>query len=152
MKSNWKHTLALASRLLLRDWRAGELTVLASALLIAVTAMTGVAVSIWPFHPVSGGLAALAALAHGLRLSGWRGMATAPNPLLFVLHGGYAWLPAGYAVLALSVFGLWITPSAATHVLTMGAIASVVLAVITRVALGHTGRALVAPKPILPAQ
>jgi putative ABC transport system permease protein len=43
VKGSWKHTLTLASRLLLRDWRAGELTVLASALLIAVTAMTGVA-------------------------------------------------------------------------------------------------------------
>ena len=36
-------SLHLAWKLLLRDWRAGELTVLASALLIAVAAMTGVA-------------------------------------------------------------------------------------------------------------
>lgn len=43
MKSGWKNTFHLAFRLLLRDWRAGELTVLASALLVAVTAMTGVA-------------------------------------------------------------------------------------------------------------
>ena len=43
MKGGWKETLHLASRLLLRDWRAGELTVLVSALLVAVTAMTGVA-------------------------------------------------------------------------------------------------------------
>jgi putative ABC transport system permease protein len=36
-------TLRLAWKLLTRDWRAGELTVLASALLVAVAAMTGVA-------------------------------------------------------------------------------------------------------------
>ena len=36
-------TMRLAFRLLLRDWRAGELTVLALALLIAVSALTGVA-------------------------------------------------------------------------------------------------------------
>jgi putative ABC transport system permease protein len=43
VKGGWSDTFRLASRLLLRDWRAGELTVLAAALLIAVTAMTGVA-------------------------------------------------------------------------------------------------------------
>ena len=43
MKGGWRDTFRLSSRLLLRDWRAGELTVLISALLIAVTAMTGVA-------------------------------------------------------------------------------------------------------------
>lgn len=37
------HTLALAFRLLQRDWRSGELTVLAVALLIAVSALTAVA-------------------------------------------------------------------------------------------------------------
>lgn len=43
MKNGWKETFWLASRLLMRDWRSGELTVLVSALLVAVTAMTGVA-------------------------------------------------------------------------------------------------------------
>ena len=43
MSGGWRHTFRIATRLLLRDWRAGELTVLVSALLVAVTAMTGVA-------------------------------------------------------------------------------------------------------------
>jgi putative ABC transport system permease protein len=43
VKQGWVHDFHLASRLLLRDWRAGELTVLMAALLVAVTAMTGVA-------------------------------------------------------------------------------------------------------------
>jgi len=43
LKSDFKNTLQLALRLLARDWRAGELTVLALALLIAVSALTGVA-------------------------------------------------------------------------------------------------------------
>ena len=43
MNSSWTNTVRLAARLLLRDWRSGELTVLMSALLVAVTAMTGVA-------------------------------------------------------------------------------------------------------------
>jgi putative ABC transport system permease protein len=43
VKSGWLHDFVLASKLLRRDWRAGELTVLVAALLIAVSAMTGVA-------------------------------------------------------------------------------------------------------------
>ena len=43
MKASWSNAFQLALRLLLRDWRAGELTVLVAALLLAVTAMTGVA-------------------------------------------------------------------------------------------------------------
>ena len=43
LRDGWKSALPLAGKLLARDWRAGELTVLAMALLIAVTAMTGVA-------------------------------------------------------------------------------------------------------------
>ena len=43
MTGGWRDTFRIASRLLLRDWRAGELTVLVTALLVAVTAMTGVA-------------------------------------------------------------------------------------------------------------
>jgi len=43
VKTAWSDAFPLAAKLLSRDWRAGELTVLAAALLIAVTAMTGVA-------------------------------------------------------------------------------------------------------------
>lgn len=43
MKSSFKTTARLAGKLLTRDWRAGELTVLVIALLVAVTALTGVA-------------------------------------------------------------------------------------------------------------
>lgn len=51
-------------------------------------------------------------------------------------------LPVGYILLGCSVFGWIFRPSAALHALTMGAIGSIVLAVTTRVALGHTGRPL----------
>ena len=50
---------------------------------------------------------------------------------------------------ALSAFGLVFPASAALHALTMGTIASMILAVTTRVALGHTGRALHAPRLIV---
>ena len=83
-----------------------------------------------------------AALAHGFRLSRWRGFSTISNPILFVLHAAYLWLPVGYALLGCAVFGWVFTPTAALHALTMGATGGMVLAVTTRVALGHTGRPL----------
>ena len=43
MSRRHRGTFHLAWKLLSRDWRAGELTVLVAALLVAVAAMTGVA-------------------------------------------------------------------------------------------------------------
>jgi uncharacterized protein involved in response to NO len=111
-----------------------------------LTIAVGLAASLMPMHPVTGILAFIAALVHGLRLSRWRAFATISNPLLFVLHLAYLWLPIGYALLGCAVFGWLFAPTAALHALTMGAIGSMVLAVTTRVALGHTGRPLQAAR------
>ena len=113
---------------------------------LALTLFVGVAASFMPMHPLTGILAFTAALVHFLRLVRWRGLATLSNPLLFVLHVAYLWLPIGYALLGCAVFGWVFTPTAALHALTMGAIGSMVLAVTTRVALGHTGRPLQAAR------
>lgn len=109
---------------------------------LALTVLVGLSASFMPVHPITGVLAFAAALVHGFRLSRWKGFATTSNPLLFVLHIAYLWLPVGYTLLGCAVFGWIFTPTAALHALTMGAIGSIVLAVTTRVALGHTGRPL----------
>ena len=92
-------------------------------------------------------LAAAAAMAHGLRLIGWRGWLTGSNPLLLILHLGYAWLIVGYALLALQVLVPAVTHSAALHAFGTGAVGTMILAVMTRVTLGHTGRALSVGRP-----
>ena len=118
---------------------------------LVLTLLVGLAASFKPMHPLTGVLALGAAFAHGFRLSRWHGFATISNPLLFVLHAAYIWLPIGYALMACAVFG-WVFPlTAAIHALTMGAIGSMVLAVITRVALGHTGRPLHAARATVAA-
>ena len=109
---------------------------------LGVTLLTGLAMSFAPNHAATGALALAAMAVHGYRLAGWRGLKTVSNPLLLVLHAAYAWLPLGYALVALSSWGDWITPAAALHALAMGGIGGMVLAVTTRVALGHTGRPL----------
>ena len=121
-------------------------TELVNSLALWLTIIVGLTASFMPMHPLTGILAFGAALAHGFRLSRWKGFATLSNPLLFVLHVAYLWLPVGYILLGCSVFGWVFTPTTALHALTMGAIGTTVLAVTTRVSLGHTGRPLQAAR------
>ncbi len=116
---------------------------------VMATLAMGVSVSVTPVGPVTGILALVAALSHAVRLARWRGLATTSEPLLFVLHVAYLWLPVGYTLAALAAFGLVFTPTAALHALTMGAIGNMILAVTSRVALAHTGRSLHAPRLIV---
>ncbi|CAN5471517.1 NnrS family protein [soil metagenome] len=80
---------------------------------------------------------------HALRLIGWRGWRAWRSPILWVLHVGYAWIAIGLVLRGVSgFFPTWI-PSAATHALTVGAIGILILGMMSRVSLGHTGRLLV---------
>lgn len=113
-------------------------------LLIPLAILAGIADSIPGPALVAGVLSLAAAVLHGLRLSGWRGLAAAREPLVLILHVAYAWLPVGYVLLGLTALGLPLPRSAALHALTMGGVGTMILAITTRVALGHTGRALAA--------
>ncbi len=131
------------------DERLPENHPLTDGITVVATLATGVSVSLTPFGPVTGILALVAALSHAVRLARWRGLATTSEPLLFVLHVAYLWLPVGYALMALAAFGLVFPATAALHALTMGAIGNMILAVTSRVALAHTGRSLHAPRLIM---
>jgi uncharacterized protein involved in response to NO len=93
-------------------------------------------------------LAASAALLLTLQLSRWHGQHTRSMPLLWVLQLAYAWLPVCLALKAATLAGLPIPASAWLHALTVGAMATMILGVMSRAALGHTGRELVAPRSI----
>lgn len=110
-----------------------------------VLAITGATLATWVADPDLAILpwASLAAGAAALvRLARWRGMATLREPLLWVLHLGYAWVAIGFILLAGVVPGL--PASGALHALTGGAVGTMILAVMTRASLGHTGRRLAA--------
>jgi uncharacterized protein involved in response to NO len=110
---------------------------------LALSALAGAA---WVFALpalVVAVLALGAAASQGLRLAGWKPLCTLRNPLLWILHLSYAWIPLGFLMLALAQFGI-VAPSAAVHVLALGALGGLILGMITRTALGHTGRALTA--------
>jgi uncharacterized protein involved in response to NO len=92
---------------------------------------------------LAGAVSAIAALAHGTRLALWAPWATRLNPLLWILHASYAWIVVHLALRAAA--GLdWVAPSLATHALTIGGIGGMTLGMMTRSALGHTGRPLAA--------
>src|SRR5690606_19526220 len=100
--------------------------------------------------PVAGGVIALASAAcHALRFSRWKTREALGIPLVWVLHAGYAWVIAGLALKG--IFFLTGAPFASMwlHALTAGAFATMILGVMTRAALGHTGRPLVAPRPVV---
>jgi uncharacterized protein involved in response to NO len=64
--------------------------------------------------------------------------------MLWILHLGYAWIIVALALKGLAGIMAVVTPSAAIHALTVGAIGSLTLGMMSRVSLGHTGRAIVA--------
>jgi uncharacterized protein involved in response to NO len=110
-------------------------------------ALTLAALLAWiaaPDTTVGAILLAAAAMAGVLRLARWQGPATRSEPLLLVLHVGYLWIPVGLALLALSHWLPTLTETGALHALTIGAMGTMTLAVMSRATLGHTGRELVA--------
>lgn len=99
----------------------------------------------WAFFPASHIVGTVLLTAAGLnlwRLARWRGLETLPEPLLAILHLGYAWIVVGAALLGGSLLTPIVPETAAVHAFTAGTIGTMVLAVMTRVARGHTGRAL----------
>lgn len=82
-----------------------------------------------------------AAAIHAARLQQWRSHKALRVPLLAILHVGYAWVPVALALRALAAVDL-VTPALPLHALGVGAMASLMLGMMTRSALGHTGRAL----------
>lgn len=111
-------------------------------------ALAGLALAMWsvlPARPETAVVALVAALAQVIRLAGWRGHRTLRSPLVAILHAAYAFVPLGLIAIALAALE-WLSPVSALHVLTVGAIGNMTLAIMTRATLGHTGRELSASR------
>ena len=100
-------------------------------------------------HALSASIAGLAALSHQVRMSGWRSRYTLRDPLVWILHAAYLWLPVGLALRALDALTGAAFAAHWMHALGAGAAATMILAVMTRAALGHTGRPLAAAPSIV---
>ncbi|MCR6500088.1 NnrS family protein [Shinella sp. CPCC 101442] len=115
--------------------------------MVAILAGTG-ALGLWsvlPDHPATAAAGLAAAVLHGIRLHRWRGWTVAPDRILVILHIAYIFIPLSLFAITLSALG-FLEERSVLHLLSVGAIACMMLAVMTRASLGHTGRALVASK------
>lgn len=113
---------------------------------MGVILFSALALAAWVALPGERLIAPMALVAAGLnaaRLARWRGWAVRAEWLLLVLHLAYAFVPLGFLAIALAADGRILQVSA-LHVLTVGVIATMMLAVMTRATRGHTGRPLTA--------
>jgi len=96
----------------------------------------------WLDSAVAGFVAVAAAIIQAVRLAQWQGLRTLRMPIVWVLHLAYLWLPVGFALKALALLGGAEFAAFYLHALTIGAAATMIMAVMTRASLGHTGRPL----------
>jgi len=116
------------------DWTAAVST---AALAVAQVAQLGMSTHV---------IALVAGAANLARVAGWDTRATLDNPLLWVLHIGYAFVGLGFVLIGLSPWVSTFAGGAPVHALTVGALGTLVIGMMARVSLGHTGRPLVAPR------
>jgi len=93
---------------------------------------------------VAGIFAAFASLALLIRMGRWKTRLVLGDPIVWVLHAGHLWLVMGFALLAAANLSDAVERGAAVHALTAGAMGTMVLAMMSRVALGHSGREILA--------
>jgi len=80
---------------------------------------------------------------HLILLWGWRPLSTKAKPIVWILHISYLWISAGFIFMGIAQLG-WMRIYPALHIFGIGATGGLIIAMITRTALGHTGRIIVA--------
>ncbi len=116
----------------------GPLNVATIAAAIALPVLTLAAAP----NALIGATAFVAAVAQTLRVAGWRGSHTVRRPILWSLHLPGIMLALGWFALGLAAFGAF-DEIAALHVIGIGAVGGMVLSMMGRAGLGHSGRPLV---------
>lgn len=93
-------------------------------------------------------VAAVAFFAHLYRWRGWHAWQARSKPILWILHVGYLWLIIGFGLDALLLFMSFV-PSLATHAYAVGGVGIITYGMMSRVALGHSGRPIRADRWIV---
>ncbi|KPQ07928.1 MAG: nitric oxide response protein NnrS [Rhodobacteraceae bacterium HLUCCA12] len=133
-----------------RNWLAGRKSPVLPAPpdridngIMALTILAVIGWMLWPGAPLTGIACLAAALANLARLARWRGLRCHAEPLVWVLHAAFGFIPLGFAAVGLAALGIG-PESAAKHVWMAGAVGLTTLAVMSRASLGHSGLPLTA--------
>lgn len=133
-----------------RNWlraRGGDLPMTPTALdraaiLMAALVLASDVLSPWLSDTTRGVPALIAGGLLLVRLAVWRGWRVRTEPLLWVLHLGALWLAVGFLLRGGALTWAWMPETTALHAHTVGAAGTLVLGVMSRATLGHTGRPL----------
>lgn len=112
------------------------------SLLVAVIAM-----GLWitmADHVITALALVAASVMHLIRMSRWQGLRVLRSAILLMLHISYLCLVIGIELLSLPIVNPDFTHVAGLHVLGMGGIGGMTIAVMLRASMGHTGRKLAA--------
>jgi len=113
---------------------------------VPLVLMVGLAEWVFPGTATAGWIAFGVAIILGALMLTWHGYRSFREPLIWIMHAGFIWVPVGFMLKALNEIWNVGTPSSALHALTAGAIGGMLLAVSSRAALGHSGKPLEATK------
>lgn len=135
-----------ADRIEIQPWL--EKSTAGSIFLVLITVLAGLIPGVESnahYHHLLALVAVIAAAIGLLRIALWRGWLVRREPLLWILHLSLLWIPIALLLLAAHQFG-WVNAYAWVHALAVGAMAGLIIGVMTRVALGHTGRMMLLPR------
>jgi uncharacterized protein involved in response to NO len=124
--------------------KALEMGTIASTILLAVIMGLGIQL---PSYFITGALF-ITGLLHLIRFIRWRFWITFSVPLLWSLHAAYAFIPLGIFAVAFSISSESLSYTTALHALSAGAMGVMIISMMARVSLGHTGRPL-QPAPLM---
>lgn len=117
-------------------------TAMGSAVLVALLTASGLSLTATPWIAA---VFLVMGISTAMRMARWYDKGIWGVPLLWSLHLAFAWLALAPLGMALWHLGLISTLSLPLHALTIGAMGGLILAMISRVTLGHTGRPLQPP-------
>jgi uncharacterized protein involved in response to NO len=112
---------------------------LAACAVAVVSLLAGVA---W-LSAAALGLAGVLAL---VQLASWKPLAVRGNALLWILYVGYTGIGIGLLLAALQYAGIEVPRVLPVHTIAMAGFSVLIIGMVTRTALGHTGRPLVADR------
>ena len=104
-----------------------------------------------PWPSVAGLSAIIAGVILMLRMKRWQMVKILNEPIVWILHMGHVWLAAGLILKGVADLTDLIATGDAIHALSAGAMGTRIMAMMTRAALGHTGRQIHASPAIVVA-